>query len=66
MKEPEKKLKMAMAAKGVKSFVHLSNISGVSLDMINRFKSGGNVGIKAVADMFESMGYELVAVSDNK
>ena len=62
MQDIEVKLKQCMAVKKVKSWSHLSNISGVPIHTINNLKDGKNVGIKSVAALFESMKYQLIAV----
>ena len=54
-------LKTAMLARDIKNATELSNLSGVKYSTTTRALNDGNVGMLAVVELLDYMGFELSA-----
>ena len=51
----------AMAAKGIRNATELSKLTGVSYGTVTRAINDENVGIRAIVELLDCMGYQLKA-----
>ena len=54
-------LKTAMVSKGINNATELSKLSGVKYGTVTRVINDENVGIRAIVELLDYMGYQLKA-----